>query len=304
MNEKTKTTAITEAPVFESPALPAHALEIYQARDYFVAVHNDMVQKQIFAPEKNAGNSLTTIEEKILSYLFSQIKPDATDLEPITLDIKTFCEVCGISRGPTDNWYPFLKSAITRLARRMMWLQDRETGKESILRYIDDAIIEKKNGKVEIILSKKLAPFLLGLNGNYFQYSYHNILAMKSKYGIMLYKILKSYSFRYPNVKFNIDDLKISLDATTASYSNFNTFKKKVLEPALQDINTFSDIEVKADYIKTGRGYTHVIFTIKDLRKSNDPKVWHEASRRYANVEKEINPDQFILEGYIDVDIP
>lgn len=304
MEKETKKTAIKEEPVFESPALPAHALEIYQAREYFIAVHNDMVQKQIFAPDKNAGNSMTTVEEKILAYLFSKIKPDATELEPITLDIKTFCEVCGISRGPTDNWYPFIKAAITRLARRLMWLQDRETGKESIFRYIDDAIIEKKNGKVEIILSKKLSPFLLGLSGNYFQYSYHNILAMKSRYGIMLYKILKSYSFRYPSVKFYIEDLKISLDATSSSYSNFANFKKKVLDPALEDINTFSDLQVKAEYVKTGRSFTHVIFTIKDLQKSNDPEVWHEARRRYENVEKVIDPNQYILDGYIDLDLP
>lgn len=272
---------------------PSHDLEISQARDFYIVQHNDLVQKQRFKLDKNA-TSLTVNEEKILAYILSQIKPDATALDPITINIKTFCEVIGVEAGETHN-YTYLKGVITKLASRVMWLVDKEAKTESIVRYLDDAIM--RPGEVQIFLCKKLGPYLLNLAGNYFQFSFHNILAMKSKYGIQLYKLLKSYCFRFPRLQFTVDDLKMSLDAE--NYANFTNFKKKVIEPALKDINTYSDLEVTAEYVKTGRTFTHVIFTIKDLGAAKGPEALKEASRRYWNVEKAIDPDQIVLDEFL-----
>lgn len=285
------------SPSFEPFSVSSHDLEIAQARDYYVVQHNDLVQKQRYTLDRNAGSSLSATEEKVLAYMISQIKPDATALEPITLDIKTFCEVCGLARGSTDNCYPFVKAAIEKLAGRVMWLSDRERGAETTVRYIDRAIMYKGSGKVQIRLDEMLGPYLLNLAGNYFQFSYHNILAMKSKYGIRLYKLLKSYYFMYPRVRFSVEDLKMNLDAAT--YGQFKHFKEKVLTPALRDINTYSDLVVTVEYIKTGRSFTHIVFSMKDLEKPKSPEAMKEAQRRYWNAEREIDPDQLLIDGYL-----
>lgn len=286
-----------KGPEFASLSETSHELEIAQARDYYVVQHNDLVQKQRFSLDKNAGNSLTVMEEKVLAYLISQIKPDAKTLEPLTFDIKTFCEVCGLTATGDNNYYGRLKSTIGKLAGRVMWLTDRQQGIETTVRYIDRAMIQKGTGKVKIRLDDMLGPYLLNLAGNYFQFSYHNILAMKSKYGIQLYKLLKSYYYNFPRIKFSLDDLKMNLDA--ARYENFTNFKKKVIEPALKDINTYSDLQVTAEFVKTGRTFTDVIFTMKDLEKPKTPEALEEAQRRYSNVEREIDPDQLTLDGYL-----
>lgn len=285
------------SPSFEPFSVSSHDLEIAQARDYYVVQHNDLVQKQRYTLDRNAGSSLSATEEKVLAYMISQIKPDATALEPITLDIKTFCDVCGLARGSTDNCYPFVKAAIEKLSGRVMWLSDKERGSETTVRYIDRAIMYKGSGKVQIRLDEMLGPYLLNLAGNYFQFSYHNILAMKSKYGIRLYKLLKSYYFMYPRVRFSIEDLKMNLDAAT--YGQFKHFKEKVLTPALRDINTYSDLVVTVEYIKTGRSFTHVVFSMKDLEKAKSPEAIEEAQRRYWNAEREIDPDQLVIDGYL-----
>lgn len=286
-----------KSPTFESSAVSTHEDEISHARDYYVVQHNDLVQKQRFQLGRNSGTSLTLTEEKVLAYIISQIKPDAKTLEPLTFDIQSFCEICGLAKGSTDNCYPFLKATIEKLAGRVMWLSDRQQGIETTVRYIDRATIQKGTGKVKIRLDDMLGPYLLNLAGNYFQFSYHNILAMKSKYGIQLYKLLKSYYYNFPRIKFSLDDLKTHLDA--ASYENFTNFKRKVIEPALKDINTYSDLQVIAEFVKTGRTFTDVIFTMKDLEKPKTPETLEEAQRRYSNVEREIDPDQIILDGYL-----
>jgi len=274
----------------------SHDLEIVQARDYYIVQHNDLVQTQQYIL-KNVGKAMSATEEKLLAYIISQIKPNAETLEPITLDIKTFCAVCGLARGKNDNCYTFIKSVLNKMLDRHGWLFNRKTEKETSVRFIDKAIMSKREGKVQIILDEDLEPYLIKLYGNYFQFRFHNILAMKSKYGIRLYKLLKSYYHEYRRLKFSIDDLKMNLDAT--GYKEFKRFKEKVLTPALRDINTYSDLEVTAEFIKSGRNYTHIVFTMKDLEKAKNPEAIEEAQRRYLNVEREINPDQLVIDGFL-----
>ena len=286
-----------EKPHYASQFVSQHETEVAMEREYYVVQHNDMVQKQRFSTGKNAGNSLTVTEEKVLAYLISKIKPEATSLEPIEMEIKTFCEVCGLGRGSTDNCYPQVKAAVDKLARRVMWLYDDTTQSETTVRYIERATMYKRSGRIKIVFDPMLEPYLINLAGNYFQFSYHNILAMRSKYGIQLYKLLKSYYFRYPSLRISVEELKVSLDAT--NYAKISHVKEKVIDPALKDINTFSDLSVSVEYEKEGRTISYVIFTMKNLGQSKDEANLQEAQRRYYNAERVLNPDTDILNRLI-----
>lgn len=291
-NEKTDAASETTALVQN----PTQAIAIQQKRDYFIVISNEAIQNQIFDLGKNAGKSLSGTEDRVLSYLLMQIKPSWTKLEPIEFDIKTFCYVCGVSMKSTDNWYNHIKASIEKLASRVMWLKDPETGTESIYRYIYDAQMTKRSGKVRVILDKKLEPYLINLAKNYLQYSIHNTIVMKSVYGMRLYRILKSYAYNKKVLTFDIEDLKRRIDAS--AYKNFTNFKNKVINPALHDINTFSDLLVSVEYKKTGRTFSSVIFTIKDLSMSSIPEEKEEAWKRYQNAERALNPDQIILDEF------
>lgn len=280
-------------PQFASEFVSQHETEVALEREYYVVQHNDMVQKQRFTTGKNAGNSLTVTEEKVLAFLISKIKPDATSLEPIEMEIKTFCEVCGLGKGSTDNCYPHVKAAVEKLAGRVMWLYDDNTKSETTVRYIERVTMYKRSGKIRILFDPMLEPYLINLAGNYFQFSYHNILAMKSKYGIQLYKLLKSYYFRYPCLRISVEELKASLDAT--NYVKVSHVKEKVIEPALRDINTYSDLSVNIEYEKQGRTITHVVFSMNNLEHSRNEQHQREAQRRYYNAERALYPDEDIL---------
>lgn len=286
-----------KSPEFQAEADAAHKLEIAQRREYYVVQRNDMAQNQRFAIGKGSGKSLSLTEEKVLNYLISQIKPDATHLEPMVMDIQTFCEVCGLAQGRTDNCYPQVKEAVDKLASRVMWLTC-EDGSETTVRYIERATMTRKSGKVKIEFDKMMEPYLINLAGNYFQFSYHNILAMTSKYSVQLYKLLKSYYFRYPCVRFEIEDLKERLDAT--HYKRFSDFKDRVITPSVKDINTYSDLSVTLEYEKSGRAVSHIIFSMKNLEESKKPEEAAEARHRYYNVEREIEPDFKMFEKYLD----
>ena len=53
----------------------------------------------------------------------------------------------------------------------------------------------------------------------------------------------------------SIDELKKRIDAE--KYTKISHFKDRVLEPAIEEIDNMTDLEVECDYIKEGRQITH-----------------------------------------------
>ena len=144
--------------------------KISQEREYLVVKHNAIIQKNKFQVAKNAGNSLSLLEQKILLYVISRIKPDDTELREQIFDIAEFCRVCGIKAGGEN--YPYLKEVIAKLKSRVMWLVAEDS--ETTVSWIDKATIYKKSGKVKIRLDEDLKPYLLMLSRNYTAFPLHN----------------------------------------------------------------------------------------------------------------------------------
>lgn len=264
-----------------------------EARNYLVVKSNDLIQKAKFNTTQSLGKSLSLLEQKVLLYLISRVKPDDDNLYEQIFDIGEFCKLCGIS--DKDN-YTLLKQTISKLKSRTMWIETEETS--TTLSWISKATIYKRSGKIKIRLDEDLRPYLLRLSRNFTRYSLHNIVRMKSKYGIMLYELLKSYSFQGRAIEFPVEWLKESLDCL--NYENFTNFKNKVLLPALNDINTYSELSVSVEYKKTGRQFTDIIFYIRNLETSESLEDRAEADRRYQQTENEIlqmTLDEFLNPG-------
>ena len=61
-------------------------------------------------------------------------------------------------------------------------------------------------------------------------------------------------------MRFSLEEIRLRIDCD--KYPNFKDFRVNVLEPAMEDINTYTDIKVKYEAIKTGRKITDIEFII------------------------------------------
>lgn len=265
-------------------------LKISEERNYYAVKSNKIIQRQVYSIREARNDSLSLAEQKALLYIISKIKPEEEELKEQQFSIKEFYSICGIE-ATTGNNYRNLKETITKLASRVMWLTEGKT--MTTVRWIDKAKIDTGNGIITIRLDPDLKPYLLMLSRNYTKIPLHDIIKMKSKYGIMLYELLRSYAYTGERIPFSIEDLKNRLDCL--SYENFSNFKKKVIVPALKDINTYSELSVDVEYYKTGRQYTDIVFLVRDLSKSKLVADVEESIRRFSNVEKEIDPNQITM---------
>ena len=113
-------------------------------------------------------------------------------------------------------------------------------------------------------------PYLLELtkeNQYYTHYQLKYILPMKSQYAIRLYELLKSYQRNNYEWFFDIEQLKKQLNCE--SYKDFKDFRRRVLEPAVAEINEFTDIKIAWEPMKEGRKVVRVVFYMVGKNKTD-----------------------------------
>lgn len=225
---------------------------ILQQQSFFVVKSNRIIQKSRF--------SMTVQQQKVMLYLISKIKPEDDESCHYQISIRDFCKVCGIDYNNGQN-YINVKKAIKEIADKSMWLT-LPNGKEVLLRWLNRVSIDRAGGTITVSFHEDMLPFLLDLQERYTQYSLELVLPMKSKYGIRLYELLKSFAHMDKPITFTIDELKQRMDCD--KYERFPDFRRYALEKAVEDINSYSDLSVSYILRKdTGsRSYTKIIFSI------------------------------------------
>ena len=229
---------------------------INDLREYKVVKSNILIQQSRF--------KLSAQKLKIIYFIISQIKPTDTDLLDQNFNISDFCKVCGVDSTNGAN-YKYIKDSLKELRDHSIWIKN-EDGSETTFSWISKVTIRKNSGTVTIRLDSDLKPHLLQLKEKFSQFDLIYTLAMKSQYSIRLYDLLKSYEWKKTQA-FDIEQLKTQLDAE--KYKNFKDFRVKVIEIALREISSFSDLDVSYELKKTGRKYSHITFKIK-LKKGID----------------------------------
>ena len=228
----------------------------------FVVKSNDLIERTRYR--------LSLEEQRILLYIISKIKPDDEKMKTIQIEIKNFCEVCGIDIVKVPNMYGYIKQSVKKLADNSFWIKTDEEN-EILLRWIDKAKANKRSGIVEVKLNDDLIPYLLGVKENYTQYTLLCVFPMESKYSIRLYEILRGGLFRvhsYKELEFDIDDLlkKLGIEDKATYSKNFTKLKTTVIDKAVDEIIKYTDLAVEVEYIKVGRSYKKVKFIVRQLK--------------------------------------
>lgn len=214
-----------------------------------VVKSNELIRKSRF--------SLTLKEQRIVLYLISKIKPKDTDLLEYDFNIKDFCEVCGIDY---INNLTQLKETIKSLRDKSIWITLPD-GAETTVSWIEKPYLYKNSGNLKIRLDRDMMPYLLQLKENFTQYELIAILALKSKFSLRLYELFKSYEY-LGKYEVSLEQLR-NLMMLDTEYPKTNDFKRYVIDKSVNEINTFTDLEIEYETVKTGRNITGFIFTIQ-----------------------------------------
>lgn len=242
-------------------------MQIDSERSMEVYKRNDMIQQARF--------SLSVQEQKTVLYAISKIKPNDTYLTEYTFDIKDFYRIIGWNKES----YTEFKAMLKGLTDKSWWATIDDKGTESVLRWFTTARSNQRSGKVTVKFHEDMMPYLLQLAEQdvfYTSYNLRYVLPMSSQYSPRLYEILKSYQKNNREWFFEVEELKRLLDCQ--NYKRWPDFRRFAIEPAVDEINKYTDINIAYDTEKEGRKITRVIFYMAGKSKEALTKAQLEGS--------------------------
>lgn len=250
--------------------------KINNERSLSVYKRDDMIQKGRF--------KLSVQEQRAVLYAISKIKPTDTHLTEYIFDIKDFYRVIGWK----NESYTEFKALLKGLTDKSWWAEIDDNGTESVLRWFTTARSNKRSGKVTVKFHEDMMPFLLQVAEQGEFYTFYNlkyVLPMSSKHSPRLYEILKSYQKNNRQWFFDIDKLKKLMDCE--NYNRWPDFRRYALDPAVEEINKYTDICIAYTAVKEGRKVTRIVFYM-------DNKTLSER----LETETQINE---VLDGQLDI---
>lgn len=222
-------------------------MQLRSSREMEIFKHNDMLQK--------GRHELSLQEQRCVLFAISKIKPEDTVFQEYTFELADFYKLCGLQ----GDSYTELKAILIGLKQKTWWVET-SPGIESTVSWFNKVRTSKKSGTVTVRFDDDMMPYLLELTKDkfYTHYQLKYILPMKSQYAIRLYELLKSYQRNNYEWFFDIEKLKKQLNCE--NYTRFPDLRRWVIEPAVSEINEYTDIKIAWDTVKEGRRVSRVVF--------------------------------------------
>ncbi|AGT33912.1 replication initiation protein (plasmid) [Geobacillus genomosp. 3] len=249
--------------------------------------YNNAVTKSNVLIEANY--KLSTLEQKIILYLISQIHKDDDDFKMYRLPIQEFSELLGYRGSPK---YTELREITKNLMRKV--LEIREGQKFKQMSWVSYVEYDGNSGYVSLSFDPRLKPYLLQLKREFTTYRLKNVMELKSSYSIRMYELLKRWQY-VGGFEIRLDELRMMVGAGN-KYREYHNFKKRVLNPAQQEISEKTDIMFSYEEIREKRKVVSIRFRIKE--KNVEPAVEVIEGKKEDHVDDQYLQFLAVLQAY------
>lgn len=216
-------------------------------------------------------------EQRLLYAVLGAIRTDDEVFNKYTIDLKTLAQLHGLT---TNNAvYTQLHQAAEELLVTVVDISRGNTVRKTTwLNYVEYVPNE---AQLKVTIHDELKPYLLQLKRNYTQYNLAAVANFRNSYSIRFYELLKMRQNMGKGGRFYIEytlaELKKLLGIQSHEYKQATDLRARVIKPALEEINTQTDLKIiQTDYIKKGRAI-HAINIVAEPKKQRmlaleDPK--------------------------------
>ncbi len=161
------------------------------------------------------------------------------------------------------NNYAELKKAADTLMDTTVEINEMPDGtpldKRIKINLVSSCEYADNEGVVGLRFTDEITPYVSELKKRFTKYQAQYVMPMRSSYGIRLYELCLQWLGE--EREFSVEEFKQLLGLEN-KYDRIEVLKRRVIAPALNDINTHSDIRVNFGQRKAGRRVSHFQFMI------------------------------------------
>jgi plasmid replication initiation protein len=198
----------------------------------------------------------------ILFYLISKLKKEDHPDNVYCIYVKDIEAMTG------RQWnYQQLRDATWDMGSRMFEIEDEELYRQLWMFQRVDYV--KGQGRIEILLSKPIRPYLFELKDNFTSYELHSALKLSSKYAKRIYQLASQWKDIGETKAYEIGQFKEMLRLKDPNgrepeqFERISDFKRFVLDIAVSQINEHTDLQIDYRLVKKGRAFEKIRFYIK-----------------------------------------
>ena len=209
-----------------------------------------------------ASYRLSVAEQRVILSAISQVRRDKPVTDEVLYSV-TAAELAQLCGTDPKTAYRDLQHAAERLQTRRVSLLLEPDGvtirskRRRVTCWVQTVDYIDQEGRIEMRFGKDILPYLTGLQREFTRYALSDVAKMTSAYGIRLYELLVQWPEGHREVA--LDDLRRWLQLEER-YPSIKDLNRRVLDPAVEQINEHSPLMVSWSQRKTGRKVTHLVF--------------------------------------------
>lgn len=221
--------------------------------------HNDLVK----------GKYDTSINSnRVFTYLLYSFQRNTASGQ-LELEIKR-SELAELVNGNSDKTIQGIRNILSSLKKKELFLiEERADGSKDYVEgsFINDRIYNDLADTFTITASKRIHDLLHRyLKDGYTPINLEIWLSLKNRYAQRFYDLLRVWTGSKEVINYKVDYLREIL-LLEKKYKQYSDFRKRVLEPAINELNSTGFFEISYNENRVGRTVQSIDFIVKDLDK-------------------------------------
>ena len=217
---------------------------------------NDLIQAK-------RSMHLTSREKKLVSYMVASISPYDDDFKEYSFPVSEFADFFQITDKNVNKEYERIATGIMSKP----FTVENATEKFTAC-WLAEAAYDKRTREMRFRFTPRLKPYLIKLKKYYTRYRMINLINLENCHSEAMYELLKQFE-NAGQRRVYLDDLRNML-GLGKKYPLYSNLRAKVLEPTVDEINRYTDINISYEEIKEGRKIVAIHF-----------KIWQDADNRH-----------------------
>lgn len=224
----------------------------------------------------NASYTLGLVEQRLILLAIIEARETGKGI-----DTETFLEIHAqhyANRFNIDvkNTYAMLSdAAMTLFNRQVTYMtidEKRNRPEKRVVRWVSGISYVEGAGVIKLRFAPEIVPLITRLEQNFTSYELMQVSSL-NLYATRLYELLVCWRSIGKTPVIDINEFRSRIGLIENEYKAMGDFKKRVLDPAIQQINEHADITAKYDQHKTGRTITGFSFSFrqKQEHKKTEP---------------------------------
>lgn len=243
----------------------------------------------------NASYNLSLAEQRLVLLAISHSRKSGKGISAndyLEIHAEDYISVFGVERHTA---YTVLKDAsINLFERRFSYQEDifNSSPRHVLSRWVSTISYIEDQAKLSLIFAPAVIPFISELEKRFTSYQISDISQLTSAYAVRLYELIICWKSAHKTPVFDLGSFRAKLGVDDNQYKLMSDFKRRVLDVAVSQVNTHTNIFVEYEQHKRGRAIIGFSFTFVEKAPDRDPNTVDWIDQGEKKTRKKITKQQ------------